>query len=58
MVIYFSLESPHQGFVLYVLTQQAVVVQGVLRFASNSIHRSFIDLVLYGPEQHVQRLPR
>lgn len=49
--------SPHQGFVLHVLSQQAVVIQGVLGLAGHSVHWAFIHLVLYGPEQHVKRLP-
>lgn len=48
---------PHQGFVLHVLSQQAVVIQGVLGLAGHSVHWAFIHLVLYGPEQHVKRLP-
>lgn len=50
--------APHQGLVLHVLSQQAVVVKRVLGLAGHSVHRPFIYLVLYGPEQHVERLPR
>lgn len=49
--------SPHQGFVLHVLSQQAVVIQGVLGLAGHSVYWAFIHLVLYGPEEHVKRLP-
>lgn len=48
--------SPHQGFVLHVLSQQAVVIQGVLGLAGHSVYWAFIHLVLDGPEQHVERL--
>ena len=49
-----SQSSSHQGLVLYVLPQQAVVIEGVLGLAGHSVHWSFIHLVLYGPEKHVK----
>lgn len=44
----------HQDGVLYVVAQQARVVQGVLGFLHSGVHRSFLDLVLDGSEQFVQ----
>ena len=48
---------PHQGAVLHVLSEQAVVVEGVLGFPRHCVNRTLVHLVLDGPEQHIQRLP-
>lgn len=47
----------NQCAVLHVLSEQPVVIQCVLGFSCHSVHRSLVHLVLYGSEQHVERLP-
>lgn len=47
---------PHQGTVLHILSEQAVVIQGVLGFASHTVHGTLVHLMLNPSEEHVQRL--
>lgn len=46
----------HQDAVLDVVAQQACIIEGVLGFLHSGVHGPFLDLVLDGSEQFVQRL--
>ena len=47
----------HQGSVLHILSEQAVVIQGVFSFAGHTVYWPFVHLMLNSTEKHVQRLP-
>lgn len=46
----------HQDGVLHIVAQQARVVESVLGFLQSGVNGAFLDLVLNGSEQFVQRL--
>lgn len=48
----------YQHRVLHVVSQEARVVQRVLGLLDHGVHRALLDLMLYGPEQLVERLAR
>lgn len=48
--------TPYQGTVLHILSEQAVVIQSVFGFASHTVHRALVHLMLNPSEEHVQRL--
>lgn len=52
-----TLSLSHQGPVLHILSEQAVVIQGVFGFAGHTVYWSFVHLMLNSTEKHVQRLP-
>lgn len=47
----------HQGPVLHILSEQAVVIQGVFGFAGHAVYWPFVHLMFNSTEKHVQRLP-
>lgn len=47
----------HQGPVLHILSEQAVVIQGVFGFAGHTVYWPFVHLMFNSTEKHVQRLP-
>lgn len=48
--------SSHQSPVLQVLSQKAVIIQGIFGFSCYPVHWSLIYLVLNSTEEHIQRL--
>lgn len=47
----------YQSPVLQVLSQEAVVIQGIFGFPCHPVDWPFVHLVLDSSEQHVERLP-
>lgn len=48
--------TPYQGTVLHIFSEQAVVIQCVLGFASHTVHGALVHLMLNPSEEHIQRL--